>query len=1590
MQPTLIAFRQCLQSWRKMLRLGLLALAALNPPAFLLAQNPAGGIKFERLSHDQGLSQSTVHCILQDHQGFLWFGTQTGLNKYDGYNFTAYKYDAFDSTSLSDNVVRAIFEDHTGTLWVGTERGGLNRFERETEQFTRFAHDPKNSFSLSHNTVYGIYEDHTGALWIATHSGLNKLVLSPASGGVNSNEGSDREKRQFVRFVHDPHNPRSLSGNLLMSICEDRTGALWFGTAKGIDKFDREKEQFIHYTHDSKIPHSLSSGLVLSIYEDRFGIFWIGTEGGGLNRFVRHTSQFTRFIHDPKNPYSISGNSIKAIFEDRHGTLWFGTLDGGLNKFDRETEQFTRFVHDDKNPYSLSDNQVWSIYEDRSGILWIGTFFGGLNKFDRGKEQFISVVHDPNNSNSLNAGPLNSIYQDRAGLLWIGTHRGLNRFDRKTNQFTNFAHDPKNPHSLSHNVVSGIYEDSASRNLLWVGTWYGGGLNRFDREKEQFTRFMHDPQNPKSLSSNTIGGIRADAISPNLLWIGTIGGGLNRFDRNTGQFTHFVHDPQNPNSFSDSDNIAWAIEVDSSTGGTLWAGTNDGLNRYDPHTGQFTRFLHDPKNPQGLSQKTVWSLCVAHDGAIWIGTSGGGLNKLVLRSASPRSDSILTNSNVDSWQMTHYTVKDGLPDNTICGILEDGRGRVWLSTSDNGISCFDPQRNTFRNYDVTDGLASNKHMVHANHKNVAGEMFFGGFEGGMTMFHPDSIKDNPYIPPVVIAAFKRYNTDDAEGVGIVAKGISVQKAITVSYKDNILSFEFAALSYRNTFKNKYAYKLEGYSDQWIQLGAERRVSFTNLDPGEYTLRVQGSNNDGVWNEEGASLKITITPPWWKTWWAYGFYMLMFAGAVFGYIRYKTAAQAKELARERKVNERLRQVDKLKDDFLANTSHELRTPLQGIIGLAESSVADPSVKLPERMCLNLGMIIASGKRLASLVNDILDFSKLKTQHLDIQKKPIDMRVLVELVLKFSEPLLTGKKLILKNEIPPDLPPVEGDENRLQQILHNLVGNAIKFTESGTVAVAAAVKDGMVEVAISDTGIGISKDKQQDIFKSFEQVDASISREYGGTGLGLAITKSLVELHGGKIWVESEVGKGSTFTFTLPVSKGKPAKTEQAYIPITGQTIDLARVRQVEGIASEMQALEQSSPDGAFHILIVDDEPVNQQVLANHLTLGKYRFSQAYNGEEALRAIDKNRFDLVLLDVMMPRMSGYEVCQRLRQKYLPAELPVIMVTAKDQVQDLIEGLSSGANDYLAKPFSKDELLARIKTHLNLLKINTAFGRFVPREFLRYLEKESAVEVKLGDHTQLEVTIFVSDIRGFTTISEKMTPAENFAFINEYFSIASPTVREYHGFVDRYTGDAIMALFPRQAEDAVNNSIATLKQLQEFNAERVKRNEPAINIGVGIHTGKLMLGIVGERERMQGDIFSDAVNLTNRIEGLCKFYGASIVVSEISLDKLVNRDKYHTRFLGKVQVKGKDVPIALYEVYDGDAEAIIELKLKTKADFEEGLKRYFAREFAQAVVCFKNVLNVHVEDKTAEIYLRRAARFVVEGVAEDWEGVEAMESK
>ncbi len=662
---------------------------------------------------------------------------------------------------------------------------------------------------------------------------------------------------------------------------------------------------------------------------------------------------------------------------------------------------------------------------------------------------------------------------------------------------------------------------------------------------------------------------------------------------------------------------------------------------------------------------------------------------------------------------------------------------------------------------------------------------------------------------------------------------------------------------------------------------------------------------------------------------------------------------------------------------------------------------------EELHHNYSMIISAGRRLASLVNDILDFSKLKKHDLILQRKPLDLRTLTEVVLTVSQPLVAGKPVALKNEIRPDLPAVDGDENRVQQILYNLVGNAIKFTESGEITVTAQVADSgqRLAVSVSDTGIGIPPEKHAAIFTSFEQADTSVAREYGGTGLGLPVTKQLVELHGGTIWVESEVGRGATFTFTLPVAEGKaeplhdtPELATIREIPescsLSSSTAENAEFRR-EGVSNLATSAPLSDLGGehanapGFRILVVDDEPINQQVLANHLAAGNYAVTQALNGEDALQAIEREgKFDLVLLDIMMPRMSGYEVCQKIRASYPRNELPVIMVTAKNQVADLVEGLSSGANDYLAKPFSRDELLARIRTHLDLLNINTAYSRFVPNEFLRTLGRESILDVQLGDQIQGTMTVLFADIRAFTTISESMSPQENFAFLNDYLQQVIPPIRANRGFIDKYIGDAVMAIFPDTPEDAVKAALGMLRGLEAYNQQ--SRFEFALRIGVGLHTGTLMLGTIGDAARMDGTVIADTVNLASRLEGLTKRYGASLLASQQTLQGLDDPAQYHDRFLGKIQVKGKTAAVAVYELYDGDPAPVQELKQTTTPEFEQGLQHYFAREFVEAAGCFKHVLTRHPDDRAAQLYLERAAHFMVQGAPDDWQGVEAMESK
>ncbi|MCT7982647.1 AAA family ATPase [Laspinema sp. A4] len=731
------------------------------------------------------------------------------------------------------------------------------------------------------------------------------------------------------------------------------------------------------------------------------------------------------------------------------------------------------------------------------------------------------------------------------------------------------------------------------------------------------------------------------------------------------------------------------------------------------------------------------------------------------------------------------------------------------------------------------------------------------------------------------------------------------------------------------------------------------------------------------------------------------------------------------------NRALQDLDELKDEFLASTSHELCTPLNGIIGITESMLDGATGELSELQRANLSLVVSSGQTLAQLVQDLLDFSKLKHKNIQLDLKPLGMREITNVVLTICQPLVGGKTLQLVNGVGKDVPLVDADENRVQQILHNLVGNAIKYTDSGTVEVSAAVLSGQeglmtedeegetddggwsrvryprsilqgkvtrpamdaenqhlyLAITVSDTGIGITQSKLSQIFELFEQNDRASLRAYGSVGLGLSIAKQLVELHEGKIWVESGVGEGSRFTFTLPISANQVQTPE---IPLPEPSEPVVTEEELAPVALPIAPVEgwRTRSNGEFQILIVDDEPINLQVLVNHLSLENYAIATANNGPEALSELENGlRPDLILLDVMMPKMTGYEVCQRIREKFPANELPVVLLTARNQASDMMEAFGSGANDYLTKPISKNELLARIKMHIQLSKINLAYARFVPREFIQFLGYDTILDVQLGDQVQKDMTILFSDIRSFTTLSERMSPRENFNFINSYLSRVGPVIRNHHGFIDKYIGDAVMALFPDTAEDAMRAAIEMQKQVMIYNVHRQKSGYMPIAIGIGLHTGSLMLGTIGEEQRMETTVISDAVNLASRMEGLTKLYGASIVISGQTLIHLDDPTKYNYRFLGKVQVKGKKDSVAVFEVLDCYPQSLIETKLGSRTKFERGIVLYQGEKFAEAHQLFKKVLENNPQDQAARFYVERCEYFLRHGISKVWEGLDPL---
>jgi ligand-binding sensor domain-containing protein/signal transduction histidine kinase len=820
---------------------------------------PTGQVRFETVTDQDGLPLDSPYSITQDRLGFLWIGTSKGLIRYDGYSVKRYEHNPDDLNSLSNNKVFVVTEDQMGALWVGTYGGGLNRFDRDLDRFVQYRYNEDDPNSLSDDRVTALYVSRAGVLWVGTFGGgLNRF---------------DRETAEFLRYSHDSANPSSLSSHQVNVIHAGSNGVLWIGTDAGLDKLNPQTGKFVHYRHESDDPRSLSDGEVTAIFEDSFGIIWVGTSGGGLDRFDLQKERFDHFRHNPRNPYTISEGIVYSILEDQHATLWIGTMGGGISRFDRGTERFVRYLHDPLDTNSLSSNYINAMYEDTTGTLWIGTTLL-LNKYDPNKEKF---------SQLFSRDHISAITEDRSGKLWIGTFDGLYSYDDEIDQVYHYRHQAGNTFSLSEWWVSAIVEDRSGG--LWVGT-AGGGLNFFDQVTERFTHYKHNSSNPYSLNNDVVNTLYLD--SHGLLWVGT-DNGVNTLDRGSGRFydLHILSTIDEPAGAE----IVTAMLEDG--GGSMWFGTQGGgLKQYDPENETLRNYRHHPDQPLGLMNDVINVLFEDSNGRLWIGTEGG-----------------LHQFDRETGIFLYYGLEDGLPDDEIHAILEDQSGYLWLST-DHGLSKFDPDTGVFRNYDMGDGLQANQ-FSGAAYQRRDGEMLFGGING-ISAFYPAQISDNPHPPPLVLLSLKQEGEEIA-----LDQAVETVSEITLSGLKDDFEFEFAALSYSQPEKNQHAYMLAGYDQDWNYIGTERIGRYSNLPGGVYTLRLIGANDDGVWNDVGHSIRVTVEPPFWETWWFRGLLGLVIVGGVFASYRVRVKSiQARSQELEVLVEHRTHEIDQRQQELEA--------------------------------------------------------------------------------------------------------------------------------------------------------------------------------------------------------------------------------------------------------------------------------------------------------------------------------------------------------------------------------------------------------------------------------------------------------------------------------------------------------------------------------------------------------------------------------------------------------------------------------------------------------------------------------------------------
>lgn len=1249
---------------------------------------------FYHISRNTGLSQSTINSIICDSNGYMWFATNDGLNRYNAYDLQYFKHNPQDTNSLGLGRVNCTFIDSTGRLWVGTDQGGLNLFNAEKENFVRYTHQQLNPASILSNDIREIIANKAGEFYLACYGG-GVSVFNPATG----------KSRSIL-----------LSNNNITCLAYDADGNLLAGTSTGVEIIVGAYNGI--QTASIKQLERLNNIPINRIYKDSRGFIWFGTFSFGAFCYNPQTQEWTHFIDSGKPETRISHNIIRAFSEDANHTILIGTGGGGINLISNQLVVKETIVNQVNNINSLGSNIIYSLFRDKNNNLWIGTYNTGVDVIFDTKDKF-KHIRSYGNPNSLSNNAVLAIQNGDDGILWIGTDGGgLNKYNPAKGTYEHFKHNPNIENSISGNVAKSLYLDK--KGVLWIGT-FNSGLNALNTKTGKFRKYHYSLSNPNCLSSNHIWDIAEDERGN--LWLAMLNGGLDCLDPATNRITHYKHDPSDPESLP-VNNVS-VVEIDSK--GNIWIGTEYGgiSVMKNGREGRFQNFQQKDYEGNKISSNQICSIFEDSFGLIWIGTLGGGINLY----------------NEKSNKLKVINEKDGLASNLVYAFLEDENGNLWISTN-NGLSKYfrtpDMVENPkFQNYDLNDGLQSNEFSPQSACISPSGEMFFGGING-FTAFLPNSIKLNTSKPKLVITDFRIFNKSmevDKEGSPLT-KSLSLTKSIKLSYSQSVITFEFAALNYVVPSKNRYKYRLTGFESSWNDVGTQRTATYTNLNPGRYIFKVIGSNNDGVWNEEGVSVELIITPPYYKTWIFRIALVLIFILGI--YLLYKwrlyefevqqrklrkmvdkrtsellslnklLELQNSEIASQKenleKVNKELeaKQVqiqnqneelglhrhhleeivaqrttelerakikaeesERLKMAFLSNMSHEIRTPMNAIIGF--SSLLEEQETTEEERKEFTRLITTNGESLLVLIDDILELSRIEANQIELTPRAFNLNTFInDLFISFSKLKATGKNFTfsLNSNISPDRIAFM-DDRRLRQILMNLLDNAFKFTEIGSVELQVTEKEDFFTFSVIDTGIGIPERALSTIFDRFRKGDESNSQFYRGAGLGLTISKHLAELLKGKIEVESTVNIGSKFSLIIPVHQSEAALTGSKSINY-----------------NEMNSSETIDFSG-LTILIAEDEVDSYTFLAKLLKLHKIQSIWAKHGEEAVEMNRIYKPAIILMDIKMPVMDGYQALQLIKSE--TPETIVIAQTAFARSEEEHRIRNAGFDDYISKPLN-----------------------------------------------------------------------------------------------------------------------------------------------------------------------------------------------------------------------------------------------------------------------------------------------------------------